>query len=136
MQIGAVTQPIAAAVGAPESTFCFAVTREALREVEEEDLRAWVPPPRWEIEDDYDWPADYEYEEQAWEAPPCNENADSIPVPSDDSDLEEVVEGPVYAQMHSCKSSKMLVDSGSIVNTCRPEFDPSTPTTASRQKLN
>jgi hypothetical protein len=72
----------------------------------------WEDPPPW---NEYGW----------WGDPPPDPK--EVPVPDDDDDeLCDALEGIVAAA--AARSVKILVDSGSIINACPEEFDPSTET--------
>ena len=102
--------------------------------------------------------------DQEWERPPLEErhlfieacyahvyeSHVGIPVPDDEDDLaepvaalevvdlpgDEEVIGNVFAQtFYMSHRDKVLVDSGSVVNTCREDFDPSTKTVKSKKVM-
>ena len=121
------------------------------------EVRAWASPPPQDDDRDWTDEECRQYEGEWWQPPPIETSSSStsrasgvwaspppdtsalhaslmevsrIPIPescSDDDELCEEFQGLV-ASLCSGRSCKILVDSGSVVNTCSEDFDPSTTT--------
>ena len=155
MQVGAVMQPVAMIQSSQAKPFCFAVTAEALKEAEEEENQN-------SYDDEHWWDQYYEFAEKDTsdddEDPEINPSASStdrppihafevrVPDDSSDSDLnscwsdiedQEESFGAVFGIGDgSMQKFKPMVDSGSIVNTCNEQYDPTTTTEVSALKQN
>jgi hypothetical protein len=144
MDIGAATydgtggSPVAAVTTG--GVFCFALTANEHGEWDDpppgNEYGEWDDPPPWK---EYGWWEDpHPWNEYGWweDPPPGDEYGEredpppdpkEVPVPDDDDDeLCDALEGIVASA--APRSMKFLVDSGSIIDTCPEEFDPSTET--------